>query len=93
MTETGVTLRDFEQSRGDDTSQTVLVSFPALVAEAHKEMVVSTFEKITTSLQGSGLYVPSETLATYLLALQAKRFVILSGISGTGKTRIATEVA
>jgi hypothetical protein len=77
----------------DFTPQTMLVSFPALVAEAHKEMVVSTFEKITTSLQGSGLYVPSETLATYFLALQAKRFVILSGISGTGKTRIATEVA
>ena len=77
----------------DFTPQTVLVSFPALVAEAHKERVVSTFERIATSLQGSGLHVPLETLATYLLALQAKRFVILSGISGTGKTRIATEVA
>ena len=34
-----------------------------------------------------------ERLANYLLALQTKRFVLLCGISGTGKTRLACEVA
>jgi 5-methylcytosine-specific restriction endonuclease McrBC GTP-binding regulatory subunit McrB len=32
-------------------------------------------------------------LANYLLALQTKRFTLLCGISGTGKTRLAREVA
>ena len=34
-----------------------------------------------------------ELVANYLLALQTKRFAILTGISGTGKTRIAKAVA
>ncbi len=51
------------------------------------------FEIIVANLAGKGLHFSEETVATYLLALQAKRFVILSGISGTGKTALALEVA
>ena len=40
-----------------------------------------------------GLLFPRELVANYILALQTKRFAILTGISGTGKTRIAKAVA
>ena len=45
------------------------------------------------SLKGQGLHFPREAVANYILALQTKRCAILTGISGTGKTRIATAVA
>lgn len=44
-------------------------------------------------LRRQGLFFSPEVISNYLLALQAKRFVILTGISGTGKTRLAMEVA
>lgn len=36
-----------------------------------------------------GLWIPEETITNYALALKTKPFVILTGISGTGKTKIA----
>ena len=45
------------------------------------------------SLTDRGLLFPQELVANYILALQTKRFAILTGISGTGKTRIAKAVA
>lgn len=51
------------------------------------------FDGIVANLADKGFHFSEETVATYLLALQAKRFVILSGISGTGKTALALEVA
>ncbi|MBK9365353.1 MAG: hypothetical protein IPN01_03380 [Deltaproteobacteria bacterium] len=51
------------------------------------------FHKILRRLDDGGLYFPGETVANVLLALQVKRFVILTGISGTGKTRIAQAIA
>jgi 5-methylcytosine-specific restriction protein B len=51
-----------------------------------------TFERITKALAGGGYHFPDELVAAYLLALQTKRFVILSGISGTGKTQLALQV-
>ena len=44
-------------------------------------------------LSDRGLRFPSELVTTYLLALKTKPFVILSGISGTGKTKLAQAVA
>ena len=44
-------------------------------------------------LHFDGLRFTDETIANYILALQCKRFVILSGISGTGKTQLALAVA
>jgi len=39
------------------------------------------------------LLFPRELVANYILALQTKRFAILTGISGTGKTKIANALA
>ena len=45
------------------------------------------------SLRDDGLLFSRELVANYILALQTKRFAILTGISGTGKTRIAKALA
>ena len=52
-----------------------------------------TFSSLTQSLRNHGLLFPRELVANYILALQTKRFAILTGISGTGKTKIAMAVA
>src|SRR4030095_14832273 len=44
-------------------------------------------------LEDEGLHFAEELVANYLLALQTKRFVILTGISGTGKTQLAIAIA
>lgn len=36
-----------------------------------------------------GLYYPTDLLAAYFLSLQTKPFVLLTGLSGTGKTKLA----
>lgn len=51
------------------------------------------FHRLLRKLDDGGLYFPGETVANVLLALQVKRFVILTGISGTGKTRIGQAIA
>jgi hypothetical protein len=53
----------------------------------------TTFEAVRQAVLRDGHHFSSEALSHYLLALQAKRFAILSGVSGTGKTRLATAVA
>ncbi|MCK6533075.1 MAG: EVE domain-containing protein [Polyangiaceae bacterium] len=53
----------------------------------------TTFAKLCASLQEAGLSYSEEVVSAYLLALQAKRFVIVTGISGTGKTQLAITVA
>ena len=39
--------------------------------------------------EGKGFFFSQETLSRYFLSLKTKPFVILTGISGTGKTKIA----
>lgn len=51
------------------------------------------FEQLLNALDADDLVYPTELVANVLLALQVKRFVILTGISGTGKTRIAQVLA
>ena len=51
------------------------------------------FTRLTKALQDDGLLFSQELVANYILALQTKRFAILTGISGTGKTKIAKAVA
>ena len=51
------------------------------------------FEDLMSRFTAAGLYFPTETVSNYLLALQTKGFVILTGISGTGKTKLAMHVA
>ena len=50
-------------------------------------------DDLYAAIADQGLVAPTELLTTLALSLVAKRFLILSGISGTGKTRIAIEVA
>jgi 5-methylcytosine-specific restriction protein B len=51
------------------------------------------FDGILSHLESKSLSFSAEMVATYLLALQARRFVLLTGISGTGKTQLALEIA
>lgn len=51
------------------------------------------FKAVLESLRRRGLSFPPEVVSSYLIALQAKGFVILTGISGTGKTQLALAVA
>ena len=57
------------------------------------ESSVGRFTQLTKSLEDGGLLFPRELVVNYILALQTKRFAILTGISGTGKTKIAMAVA
>jgi 5-methylcytosine-specific restriction enzyme B len=50
-------------------------------------------ESVGEYLAGTGLYFSQEIVANYVLALQTRRFVILTGISGTGKTQLAMRLA
>jgi len=50
-------------------------------------------EDIFAHLASSGLHFPDTLVTAYLLALKTKPFVILTGITGTGKTKLAQEVA
>jgi 5-methylcytosine-specific restriction protein B len=51
------------------------------------------FEGLLDRMKRQRLHFSPDLVASYLLALQAKRFVILSGISGTGKTQLALTIA
>lgn len=55
----------------------------------------SPFTSLLRALQSkeSRLWFSDELVAHYVLALQAKRFVILTGVSGTGKTQLALALA
>jgi MoxR-like ATPase len=53
----------------------------------------ATFEEIQAGIQASGLRIGARTLRRYHLALQTRGFVILSGVSGTGKTWLAEAYA
>lgn len=54
---------------------------------------VPSFQAVLEALHQSKLTFPPDVIGTYLLALQTKGFVILTGISGTGKTQLALEIA
>ncbi len=45
--------------------------------------------RLSAYLSAHGFHFPDDLLTTYYLSLQTKPFVILSGLSGTGKTKLA----
>jgi len=49
----------------------------------------SSNENLYDYFQNQGYFFPREVLTRYFLSLKTKPFVILTGISGTGKTKIA----
>jgi energy-coupling factor transporter ATP-binding protein EcfA2 len=53
----------------------------------------SVLEILNRALAGFGLSYGEETLAAFYTALQTKGFVILGGISGTGKTKLVQALA
>lgn len=65
---------------------------PTAARTATRRAPPLTFERILQALARNGFAFPDELVASYLLALQTRRFVILSGISGTGKTQLALQV-
>lgn len=54
---------------------------------------IDLMEVISDSLAAKGFYFTPWQIATFYTALQTKGFVILSGISGTGKTKLAQHFA
>ena len=63
---------------------------PAVTAPEESD---SPFTQLHASMQEAGLSYSQEVVSAYLLALQTKRFVNSTGISGTGKTKLALAVA
>lgn len=58
--------------------------------EAEKELeLIPEFKTFTEFLIAEGFYFEPETIENFLLSLKTKPFVILTGNSGTGKTKIA----
>jgi len=55
--------------------------------------MLPTYEVISRQLTRHGYHFSPEQIACFYTALQTKGFVILSGISGTGKTKLAQEFA
>ena len=51
------------------------------------------FEEIMTSILGQGLALSERTIRRYHLSLKSRGFVVLSGVSGTGKTWLAQAYA
>ena len=62
-------------------------------ASERPEVAVGGFGRLMQSLREEDLLFSEELVANYILALQTRRFAILTGISGTGKTKIARAVA
>ncbi len=50
-------------------------------------------ENLFNNLEKKGFHYPKELLFNYLMALSTKPFVILTGISGSGKSKIAELIA
>lgn len=62
---------------------------PRSVPPAPTESQMSVISQIKEYVQSRNYYFDSVQIASFYTALQTKGFVILSGISGTGKTKLA----
>ena len=82
--------RDVKQDEVSPRGRAHAVAPPKVTPPAVTE---GPFRAFLTELDAKGLVFPADVIANLLLALQVKRFVILTGISGTGKTRIGQALA
>ena len=66
---------------------------PGVLREAAPDYVEPDFATIRSHIEAEGLVVSDRTLQRFHLSLRSRGFVILSGISGTGKTWLAQAYA
>lgn len=67
---------------------------PGLTWEVGEKTVLPSEPKEPVAAKACGdLHLSRETVGNFILALQTKRFVLLSGISGTGKTQLGLALA
>ncbi len=69
------------------------VGFPTIVGPGPRPPRSIPYFDLLDDIDAEGLIYPPDLVSNLLLALQAKRFVVLTGISGTGKTKIAQVLA
>lgn len=81
-TRTHARCRGFDLARRDEPAENAEPARPTLLPSL-----------LSRAMAGAGLHFTSWQVATFFTALQVKGFVILSGISGTGKTRLAQRLA
>lgn len=82
-----------EAETGKQVPRPALEAAMASSAAGSAGAVTLVEESIYDFLEDNGLHFSKEVVTTYLLSLKTKPFVILSGISGTGKTKLAQAVA
>ena len=85
-----------EMWRREEDTQEPPVYPPVMAARPVGEPVPSSYADLSTirdSIKASGLRISDRTLRRYHLALHSRSFVILSGVSGSGKTWLAEEYA
>ncbi|MDC3959014.1 EVE domain-containing protein [Polyangium jinanense] len=86
-------IEEREIPRQESWVTTVAEISPSLYATLFPPEPDATRASIYDHLRSRGLHFPAELVTTYLLSFRTKPFVILSGISGTGKTKLAQAVA
>lgn len=65
--------------------------YPAFLPEEKDK--IDSFPDIYTYIKDAGFLFPQKVITNYIVSLSTKPFVILTGISGTGKTKMAQLVA
>ena len=71
-------------------------STPVTTTPSNKTMVIAkdfNIKTVTSKIQSTGLLYPDSIIKRLAYSLMAKPFVILSGLSGSGKTKFALEFA
>jgi predicted ATPase len=71
-----------------DDSDALAAQAPTLVSQEQHEqkLIAPSFEEIKQQVATKGLQINDRLLRRYHLGLETRKFVILSGVSGTGKT-------
>ncbi|WP_455768663.1 AAA family ATPase [Cytobacillus firmus] len=90
LRETGLVNEEWDVLDDKLNAKYILTSTPSMVRE-DKSKILSfneIIEHINQYIASKGFYYPKEEVINLFLSLKTKPFVILSGISGTGKTKM-----
>lgn len=77
----------------DYSSQGLTINSSTITDKIRSNSTMNRLFDITQSLAVNGLHFTPWQIATFYTALQTKGFVVLSGISGTGKSKLAQHFA